>query len=90
MTTLRGLPELSENNGTIVSNIKKTTPAIIVGSLIFVCGLIWNDTIREIINHYVPEDQKNSKNILYKILYSLIVTFIIIVVISVIMKYAPR
>ena len=90
MSVIKAMPtlQLESNNNSIGTNIKNTTPAIIVGSLIFVTGLIWNDTIRAIIDHYAPEEYKNSKNIVYKLIYAFIVTFIIIIIISVIMKYA--
>ena len=90
MSAIKKMPELKldANNNSIGTNIKNTTPAIIVGSLVFVTGLIWNDTIRAIIDHYAPEKYKNSKNIIYKLIYAFTVTIIIIIIISIIMKYA--
>jgi hypothetical protein len=72
----------------VSSNIQKQMPTIIVGSLTLMASLAWNDSFKALIDQYVPDQYKNSKNAWFKVLYSFILTSVIIIVISIILAYS--
>ncbi|AYV82033.1 MAG: hypothetical protein Homavirus3_11 [Homavirus sp.] len=90
MDQVAKLPQVKSTDSNITSNIKSATPAIIIGSLVFINGLIWNDTFNAIINYYVPDKYKKSDNVLYRVLYATIMTIIMVIIISLIIKYSPN
>lgn len=85
------LPEVKVNaDANIGTNIMTSTPAIIISSLVFINGLVWNDTFKAILDYYIPEKYKNSKNVIYRLIYAFVLTAIIIVVITVIARSASK
>ncbi len=73
----------------ISSNLKQKLPTIVIGSLSLVVGLIWNDSLKALIDYYTPEKYKNSGNPWIKIIYATILTIIVIIVISLIIRFSP-
>jgi hypothetical protein len=66
----------------IVSNVKQKLPAIVVGSLTLIAGLVWNDAFNAIINRYVPAEYRAASNAKVKFIYALVLTIVVIMVIS--------
>lgn len=71
-------------------NVRSKLPTIIIGSLTLVASLSWNDAFQSLINQYVPEEYRGTKNAWIKVLYAFVLTLVIIVVMSAILKYVPE
>jgi len=71
------------------NNVKSRLPMIIIGSLTLIASLSWNDAFQSLINQYVPEEYRGTKNAWVKVLYAFVLTLVIIMVMSVILKYVP-
>lgn len=79
-----------ETIGSLTGDIENKLPPIIIGSFMLVAGLAWNDAVISAINYYVPENYRNSDNVLYKFLYAFCMSIIIIIMISVFSHFITR
>lgn len=71
-------------------NVESQLSLIIVGSIMLVAGLAWNDAIISAINYYIPESYRNNKNILYKFLYALSISMVAVIMISILSKLSKN
>ncbi len=73
-----------QTSSAIVSNLRERLPAIIIGSLSLIAGLVWNDAFNAIINKYVPSEYRSADNAKVKFIYALCLTIAVIIIISII------
>lgn len=61
-------------------------PTLIIGALTLVAALAWNDSIKTLIDYYLPPSTLGLGNAWAKILYAIIVSLIVIVFISIVVS----
>jgi hypothetical protein len=73
----------------VTHNLKNETPYILVGSLILIAGLAWNEAFKTLIDYIAPASL-TSRHVWYKIIYAALLTVVIVFVITGIQKIHRR
>ena len=73
-----------------IGNVKTQVLSLVSASLLFVCGLSWNDFFNSLLIHYVPKKYREAYSGWIKLAYALTLAVVIIIVISLITYYAPN
>lgn len=73
----------------IKKNVEEKMPGIIIGALVLIASLAWNNFFLFAIEYYIPKEYREGLNVWAKILYAFVLTIFIVVIIGVILHYLP-
>ncbi len=80
----------STSTNFIKKNVEEKMPGIIIGALVLIASLAWNNFFLFAIEYYIPKEYREGLNVWAKILYAFVLSVFIIILIGVILYYLPQ